>query len=334
MPTSRRSFITATGAACLASLASSVPARAQEYPDIGQAVAELVRRSADANARLLTGDIDAYRSLIMLADDFTLMSPFGGMPTRGADVTEESWAAMGRFFSNGTLKQELVQAYSVADMVVLVLLERGHGEVGGLPAQDWPLRVTLVYRRDGSEWRLAHRHADPLVNGITLEQAAALADFRSVSKGQQDMTPAEKAARAVLAAWDSGNFEAIRDLVTPGFVDHGAPPGMARPGPDGYIATLRMVTELMDLRYELHEVVAAGDLVAVRATAHGVDKSGHLGLPPTGKPFAMPTMHLYRAEGDRLAEHWGVRDELSVLWQVGALARPTAPDIAVNEGNR
>ena len=48
-------------------------------------------------------------------------------------------------------------------------------EVGGLPAQDWPLRVTLVYRRDGDEWRLAHRHADPLAAGISLEQAAAFA---------------------------------------------------------------------------------------------------------------------------------------------------------------
>ena len=43
------------------------------------------------------------------------------------------------------------------------------------PAQDWALRVTLVYRREGDEWRLAHRHADPLAKGVSLEQAAALA---------------------------------------------------------------------------------------------------------------------------------------------------------------
>jgi ketosteroid isomerase-like protein len=59
--------------------------------------------------------------------------------------------------------------------VVLAIIERGHGEVGGVPAQDWPLRVTLVYRREGAEWRLAHRHADPLVAGISLKHAAALA---------------------------------------------------------------------------------------------------------------------------------------------------------------
>jgi ketosteroid isomerase-like protein len=60
-------------------------------------------------------------------------------------------------------------------MAVLVTIERQRGEVGGLPEQDWSLRVTQVYRREGSEWLLAHRHADPLVNNIGLEQAAAIA---------------------------------------------------------------------------------------------------------------------------------------------------------------
>ena len=55
----------------------------------------------------------------------------------------------------------------------------------------------------------------------------------------------------------------------------------------------------------------------------GKHNSDHLGVPKTGKSFAMETMHLFRAEGDRLAEHWGVRDEFSVLVQVGALTPPS-----------
>lgn len=138
-------------------------------------VADLIQRSADANAALMRGDVARYRALVTLTSDFTLMSPFGGAPTRGADMTGERWEAMGRFFRNGTLEQEVVQSYASADMVVLAIIERARVEVGGLPAQDWPLRVTLVYRRDGDEWRLAHRHADPLAAGISLEQAAAFA---------------------------------------------------------------------------------------------------------------------------------------------------------------
>jgi hypothetical protein len=55
---------------------------------------------------------------------------------------------------------------------------RQHGEVGGLPEQEWSLRVTLVFRRDELGWRQVHRHADGLVHGIDLDQLSALARGR------------------------------------------------------------------------------------------------------------------------------------------------------------
>ncbi|MDM0002310.1 nuclear transport factor 2 family protein [Variovorax sp. J22P240] len=148
---------------------------ATPHPELAAEVAELLRQSQQANAALMRGDIHHYLGLITHSDDYTLMSPFGGTPTHGPQITSERWEDIGRFFSNGSLTQELVQSYASTDMVVLATIERAHVEVGGLPAQAWSLRVTLVYCREGSGWRLAHRHADPLVNGISLEHAAALA---------------------------------------------------------------------------------------------------------------------------------------------------------------
>lgn len=166
--------LAAAGAASIAALLSGTPAAAEDTPMIENAISQLAATSEAANAALLRGDVDTYLGLIELADDFTLMSPFGGKPSKGS-YTRQRWEELGRFFRNGSLKQEVVQAYGGRDLVVLALIEHGHGEVGGLPAQDWPLRVTLVYRRDGEQWRLVHRHADPLVRGISLEQSAALA---------------------------------------------------------------------------------------------------------------------------------------------------------------
>jgi ketosteroid isomerase-like protein len=136
-------------------------------------VAMLVRRSAESNQALMRGDLDRYRELLSFTEDFTLMAPFGGKPSYGA--SPERLEKMRAFFKNGTLTQELVEAYGSPDMIVLAVIERAFVEVGGLPAQDWSLRVTLVYRRVGSEWQLAHRHADPLARGITLQEAAVLA---------------------------------------------------------------------------------------------------------------------------------------------------------------
>ncbi len=85
------------------------------------------------------------------SDDFLLMSPFGGRPSLGVPYTPEAIESIARFFKNGSFEQELIRSWSSPDTVVLATIERTDAEVGGLPAQDWALRVTLVYRRDGSD---------------------------------------------------------------------------------------------------------------------------------------------------------------------------------------
>ena len=137
-------------------------------------VAELVRRTGEAAAAFIRGDMDRYLALTHHARGFTLLHPFGGAPARYDDRAEEVRAAAG-YFQGGEAKLESVETHAWGDTVVLVRIERGHGEVGGLPDQDWSLRVTEVYRRHDSDWQLVHRHADPLVRPIDLEHAAAIA---------------------------------------------------------------------------------------------------------------------------------------------------------------
>jgi ketosteroid isomerase-like protein len=141
-----------------------------------QELADLIQRTEEANSAFMRGDVGRYLALITHADDFTLMAPFGGEPTRGFDTSKERLDGLARYFRAGTLELELVQTYASGDMAVLVIIERQRGEVGGLPEQDWSLRVTLVYRREGPEWQLVHRHADPLVKNIGLVQADVGAD--------------------------------------------------------------------------------------------------------------------------------------------------------------
>ena len=82
---------------------------------------------------------------------------------------------------------------------------------------------------------------------------------------------AQALAAEVIDAMNSRQLEKIRDLVTDDFVDHGSPVPLP-PGPDGYIAILTFVTTVLQVRYEVDDIVAAGDSVAIRATAHGVNK--------------------------------------------------------------
>jgi ketosteroid isomerase-like protein len=139
-----------------------------------QELDDLIRRVEDAATAIISGDIGTYVALINHADDYTLMAPSGGAVRHGFDRSPESLAQLSRFFQGGTATLEIAQTYRSGDLVVLVLVERQRGRVGSLPEQDLSLRVTLVFRRDGSDWLLVHRHADPLVSEISPEQWAAL----------------------------------------------------------------------------------------------------------------------------------------------------------------
>ena len=137
-------------------------------------LAELIQRTEQATSAFMRGDMHRYLALTPHARGFVLMNPFGGEPTR-YDDRSESLLKVADYFKAGKATLEMAETYASGDLVVLVMIERQHGEVGGLPDQEWSLRVTQVYRRDGSEWQLVHRHADPLVHRISLEQAAMLA---------------------------------------------------------------------------------------------------------------------------------------------------------------
>jgi hypothetical protein len=73
----------------------------------------------------------------------------GGWAVASRDDRTESLKAAASYFKAGEAKLELAQAHAWGDTVVLVMTERQHGQVGGLPDQDWSLRVTqrlsLVY---------------------------------------------------------------------------------------------------------------------------------------------------------------------------------------------
>jgi ketosteroid isomerase-like protein len=137
-----------------------------------------MRRDANNGAlhasAFIRGDIRTYAALMRHADDYTLMPPRGGEPVRGFEDSDKALETLARYFHGGEPNLEVFESYTSGNLAVLVAIERQCGSVGRFPDQDWSLRVTLVFRREGSEWRLVHRHADPLVHELGEEQLAEL----------------------------------------------------------------------------------------------------------------------------------------------------------------
>ena len=138
-------------------------------------LAALIQSTKESELAFVRGDMRSYLALISHADDYALMSPFGGPVRRGFDTSPARLAELARYFKAGTGTIDVVQSHASGGLVALAMVCRFRAEVGGLPEQSWSLRVTQVYRRDHSGWRVVHRHADPLGQRMSLEQTAALA---------------------------------------------------------------------------------------------------------------------------------------------------------------
>jgi ketosteroid isomerase-like protein len=135
----------------------------------------LIERVRESTSAFIGGDMRRYFALVNHAEDFTLMPPTGGPTVHGQEVSDEILDEMERFFRGGEATVEIEQTYTSGDLAVVVVVERQRGVVGDYQEQDWSLRVTLVFRREGSDWRLAHRHADALVHPISFDLLSELA---------------------------------------------------------------------------------------------------------------------------------------------------------------
>ena len=81
------------------------------------------------------------------------------------------------------------------------------------------------------------------------------------------------------------------------------------------------------LAFEIHDVVAEGDLVVVRNTMSGrhsgvftiYGPNGEVAqaMPPTGKRFATTQTHWVRVDDAKVIEHWANRDDQGTAMQLG-----------------
>jgi ketosteroid isomerase-like protein len=140
-----------------------------------QDIAALLARWSESAQLYIDGDLRAYAAIARHAEDYTLLPPNGGDARSGFDSSDDAVEWTARTFRGGQAELETFKTYSSGDLAVLVAAERQVAAVGDLPLQDWSLRVTLVFRREETDWRLVHRHADPLVRTVTAELFAAIA---------------------------------------------------------------------------------------------------------------------------------------------------------------
>ena len=117
----------------------------------------------------MKGNAEPLGQLWSRRDDVTLGNPFGPF-VQGFEPVMQTMRRAASLYRDGEATDfEQVSRHETPDLAYVVEVERLRGKVGGRnDLAPIALRCTSIFRREGDDWRLVHRHADP----ITTPQSA------------------------------------------------------------------------------------------------------------------------------------------------------------------
>jgi ketosteroid isomerase-like protein len=114
----------------------------------------------EAELALHNGDPAPRRSLWSRNEPVSVLGAWRN--AHGQCEVDELFTALGGTFSDCTSYAfELLSYDVIGDMAYSAGLEHTSASVDGKP-RTYTLRGTQVYRREGGEWRVAHRHGDTM----------------------------------------------------------------------------------------------------------------------------------------------------------------------------
>ena len=134
--------------------------------DFAQALEEY-HHAVDAFAG---GDPEPVKALYSRHDDVTLANPLGP-PVRGWQHVAPAVDRAAATIREGEPAQwESISQVVTADLAYSVDIQHTRAKLGETDdIESFALRVTSIFRREDGEWKLVHRHADPITSARPID---------------------------------------------------------------------------------------------------------------------------------------------------------------------
>jgi predicted ester cyclase len=108
---------------------------------------------------------------------------------------------------------------------------------------------------------------------------------------------------------------AIDELVSTSFVPHTF--GSMPPGREGLREGMKRAgAGVSDPEFQVHDMIAEGDRVAVRLTTSARHTGTFMGLEGTGKRYSIEEIHIFRIREGQVVEHWHAFDTMDLMRQL------------------
>jgi predicted ester cyclase len=132
----------------------------------------------------------------------------------------------------------------------------------------------------------------------------------------------------VFEAFNTGNTSKANEFISPQYFNHESQVDPVRSklcGPEEFIDTVRVLRNAFaDLHYEEQETIAAGDKVASMVRVTGRHTGNFFIIPPSGNRISYQAVHIHRIIDGKVVEHKAIRDDLSLMVQLGIVIPKSA----------
>jgi ketosteroid isomerase-like protein len=129
--------------------------------DVDEFLAAALPPLTAADTAIHNGDAGPRIALWSRNDPVTL---FGALQIRSGwrEIAPIFEMLASRFSNCESFEYEVIAAGVSNDLAYIAGVEHTTAAIGDAAPQAYALRVTTIFRREGGEWRVVHRHADPV----------------------------------------------------------------------------------------------------------------------------------------------------------------------------
>jgi len=140
------------------------------------------------------------------------------------------------------------------------------------------------------------------------------------TRTRTDSTPDLEANKAVARQFIDevfvhGNPEAVDRLAAEDFRPHTF--GPLPPGREPLKGAMAHVADgIEDPDFEIEDVIAEGDRVAIRLTSSATHTGTFMGVPASGNRYSIEEIHIFRIRDAQVTEHWHAFDKAALMEQL------------------
>ena len=126
-------------------------------------------------------------------------------------------------------------------------------------------------------------------------------------------------AREYTGAWNSRNFDRMRDLMHPDYSYTGGD-GQEQRGPEAGIAINKMFANAFpDGRIDIQNIKESGETVIVEFVGRGTHRGDLMGMAPTGKQVNIPVCDILELRDGKVYREREYMDMATMMVQLGVM---------------